>query len=239
MQEGIHLSIQTTQSNKPEMRLPISVKGTKDGLVFLLDEHCEFSLLLDHLDGLLNGETSTVFEGPDIAVSIDYGSRLMNAKEQRSLLEMFMQKDNFVIREWSSSTTARKSLPSFREKGPPQLVYKGTVRAGQNLSFDGDIVVIGDVNPGGEVVATGDVYVFGKLRGIAHAGSLGNEQSVIAAADFAPMQLRIGTRVSRAPGGEGQALGTFMEFAYVRDGVMAVDKLQYLSHWRQIPQLDR
>ncbi len=233
------MSIQTTQSHKSEMRLPVSVKGTKDGLLFLLDEQCEFSLLLSHLDGLLNGDTSAVFEGPQVAVSIDYGLRSLSTQEQRDLLALFLGKENFIIREFSNHTSARRALTGYREKLPAQFVYKGTVRAGQSLNFDGDIVVIGDVNPGGEVIATGDVYIFGKLRGIAHAGAMGNEQAVIAAADFAPMQLRIGTLVSRAPGGEGQVAGTFMEFAYIRDGVMAVDKLQYLSHWRQMPQLDR
>lgn len=239
VQEGINLSIQTTRSHKPEMRLPVSVKGTKDGLLFLLDEQCEFSLLIGHLDGLLNGETSAVFEGPEVAVSIDYGARSLTAEEQRQLMNLFLAKGNLIIREWSYHTSAKKSLVALREKTAPHLVYKGTVRAGQSLTFDGDIVIIGDVNPGAEVIAAGDVYVFGKLRGIAHAGSTGNEEAIIAAADFAPLQLRIGNRVSRAPVGAGQVFGTFMEFAYVREGVMAVDKLQFLSHWRQIPQLDR
>jgi len=236
---GSLLSIETTQSYKPEVKSPVAVKGTKDGLLFLLDEQCDFPLLLSHLDGLFHGDTKPVFDGPQVSVAVDYGARVMNGEQQQALLALFLGKENFVLREWSHHTAARRGLSGQRDRWPAQYVYKGTVRAGQCLTFDGDIVVIGDVNPGGEIVANGDVYVFGKLRGIAHAGAMGNEQSIIAAAEFAPMQLRIGNKVSRAPAQEGQFMNTFMEFAYVRDGVMAVDKLQYLSHWRQQPQLGR
>lgn len=212
---------------------PVLVKGIKTGLLFALDEHCPFDTLVGHLQDLLHGDMSGMFSGPQTAVSVDYGTRELSAEEIRVLMTLFLERDNFFIREWGPRTMARKSLPRSRSQAPGQTIFKGTVRAGQRLIFDGDVVVVGDVNPGGEIVASGDVYVFGRLSGIAHAGSDGDKKAVVAAAEFAPMQLRIASIVSRAPEVNGRTLQGTMEFAYLRDDGMAVDKVKYLASFRQ------
>jgi septum site-determining protein MinC len=216
-----------------DTRPPVAVKGTKDGLLFLLDEHCEFGALMAHLENLLCGEFSNLFEGPQIGVAVDFGSRKLSSEESRALIQLFLSKDNFLLLEWGAHTAARQALYANRNKLPGQTIHKGTVRAGQHLFFEGDVVIIGDVNPGGEVSATGDVYVFGKLRGIAHAGANGNKNAVVAASEFEPMQLRIAGIVSRPPEQDGRPLKAFMEFAYLTDGGMAVDKVQYLANLRR------
>jgi septum site-determining protein MinC len=206
---------------------PVAIKGTKDGLLFLLDEHCEFEKLVAHLECVLDGEGSVLFSDAEVPVSIEYGSRQLTLTENRALLDVFLKRENFLIRSFGSGGRGKSRHSSVPEL-PKQSIIKGTVRNGQRLEFEGDVVLIGDVNPGGELVATGDVYVFGKLRGIAHAGAAGDSRAIIAAAEFGPLQLRIADVVSRSPEREsGQALYTFMEFAYVRDGVMAVDKMVY------------
>jgi septum site-determining protein MinC len=60
-------------------------------------------------------------------------------------------------------------------------------------------VVIGDVNPGAEVIAGGDIVVWGRVRGLVHAGALGDEGAVICALDLAPTQLRIAGTIARSP----------------------------------------
>jgi septum site-determining protein MinC len=92
--------------------------------------------------------------------------------------------------------------PSTKEQPPVPvevLLVKQTIRSGQRLEHEGDIVVKGDLNPGGEIVATGDIIVLGALRGIAHAGASGNRQAEIVAFTLAPVQLRIAHIISRAP----------------------------------------
>lgn len=216
-----------------DQKPPVAIKGTKEGLLFILDESVEQQVLVEHLQNLFHGDTSSLFNGPEVGISIDYGVRKMSRAESREILDIFLQKDNFILLEWSSETMARRSLYVNRTKSSGQSIFKGTVRAGQNLFYDGDVVVIGDVNPGGEISATGDVYVFGRLRGTAHAGARGNEACIIAATEFSPMQLRIAGTVSRAPEVDGKPLNTFMEFAYLRDNNMAVDKIQFLSAHRK------
>jgi septum site-determining protein MinC len=226
------LAVNTTEQYKPDAKVPVSVKGMKEGLLFLLDEQCEYETLFEYLADMLHKNPSALLSGPEIQVSVDFGSRTFTRDESVQLLNVFLEKDNFMIREWGSQTSARRSMFTNRVRTPAQTIHKGTVRAGQQLFFEGDVVLIGDVNPGGEISATGDIYVFGRLRGVAHAGVSENHQAIIAAAEFAPMQLRIAGMVTRAPEVNGRYLNTFMEFAYLRDDGMAVDKMQYVSSLR-------
>lgn len=84
------------------------------------------------------------------------------------------------------------------EKFPTLYIHR-TLRSGQSISSDGNIVIIGDVNPGAEIVAKGDITVWGILGGIAHAGSDGNTYSRIRALKLNAIQLRIGNVFARRP----------------------------------------
>ncbi|HBN97146.1 MAG TPA: septum site-determining protein MinC, partial [Firmicutes bacterium] len=74
-----------------------------------------------------------------------------------------------------------------------------TIRSGQRLHYDGNVVVMGDVNPGAEIVCTGDILVLGSLRGVAHAGVEGKVDATVFAFRLEPTQLRIAHVISRAP----------------------------------------
>ncbi len=84
------------------------------------------------------------------------------------------------------------------------LYLDSTVRSGTAIQHDGSVVVIGDVNPGGEIQAGGNILVWGRLRGIAHAGASGNTQATIMSLHLVPTQLRLCDRVARAPDGNLQ-----------------------------------
>ena len=77
-------------------------------------------------------------------------------------------------------------------------------------------MVIGDVNPGAEIVAGGNIVVWGRARGLVHAGALGNEDTVICALDLAPTQLRIAGHIARSP--EDRRRKPAAEMASVREG---------------------
>lgn len=83
----------------------------------------------------------------------------------------------------------------------PTLYIKKTIRSGQSITSDGNLAIIGDVNPGAEVKAKGDITVWGILGGIAQAGSEGNHQAVIRALKMNPIQLRIAHVFARRPDG--------------------------------------
>jgi septum site-determining protein MinC len=71
------------------------------------------------------------------------------------------------------------------------FVYRGYLRSGHRLKRKEHVLVIGDVNPGAEVISDGDILVWGRLRGFAHAGANGNRRAIVAALDLEPTQLRI------------------------------------------------
>lgn len=81
----------------------------------------------------------------------------------------------------------------------PPYIYRGTLRSGQVFRHAGTVMVVGDVNPGAEVISGGDIFIWGKLRGIVHAGAMGNERSVVCAIDFEPIQLRIAGFIAMSP----------------------------------------
>lgn len=81
----------------------------------------------------------------------------------------------------------------------PTLYIHRTLRSGQSISSEGNIVIIGDVNPGAEIIAKGDITVWGILGGIAHAGSDGNAYSKIRALKLNAIQIRIGNIFARRP----------------------------------------
>jgi len=79
------------------------------------------------------------------------------------------------------------------------LYLQSTVRSGVEIRHPGTIVIFGDLNPGGKAIAAGDILVWGRLRGIAHAGAQGNHQCRITALQMEFTQLRIADAVARAP----------------------------------------
>ncbi|HHY08960.1 MAG TPA: septum site-determining protein MinC [Firmicutes bacterium] len=82
------------------------------------------------------------------------------------------------------------------------LLVRRTIRSGQGVYYDGNVVVMGDVNAGAEIVCSGDILVLGSLRGVAHAGAEGKIDATVYAFRLEPTQLRIAHYISRAPDGE-------------------------------------
>jgi septum site-determining protein MinC len=119
------------------------------------------------------------------------------------------------------TTTPGGLEPAAMDDPEAGLIARRTLRSGQQLRHPGSITVIGDVNPGAEVVAGGDIVVWGKLRGTVHAGAMGNETAVVCALDLAPTQLRIAQYFARSP--EGRRRKPLPEVARVRDGKIVAE----------------
>lgn len=100
------------------------------------------------------------------------------------------------------------------------LYLRSTIRSGGEIRHSGTVVIAGDVNPGGMVIASGDIIIWGRLRGVAHAGADGDRQCTIAALRMEPTQLRIADVVARAPQGPPQE--TDAEVAYITPGGLRI-----------------
>jgi septum site-determining protein MinC len=97
-------------------------------------------------------------------------------------------------------------------------IHRGTLRSGDHLQSEGSVLLLGDVNPGARISAAGHVLVWGRLRGVAHAGCGGDRQARITALQLRPLQLRIADAVARGPE-EAPAAGQAEEARLVDDQI--------------------
>ena len=123
----------------------------------------------------------------------------------------------FVVSSDSSGT------PSESVIKPALTVYR-TVRGGQEISYDGTIIIFGNVNPTARVVATNDIFVAGVTRGILHAGCQGDEAAAVAAGSFDGGQVRIAGFIARAP--DQPAVPTGFGVARIKDGQIEIQTIR-------------
>ena len=141
----------------------------------------------DALDNIFGEETNSAASAP--VENLDKTEVQEVIQHNDSAIQVSVNKDD------SEEIAQKKS-----EAGKlPTLYLRKTIRSGQSISSDGNIIVIGDVNPGAEIIAKGDITVWGILGGIAHAGSNGNEYARIRALKLNPVQIRIADVFARRP----------------------------------------
>ncbi len=203
----------------------VTIKGVKEGLIFLLDDACSYAELVKELSFKLEKTHQKILTGPTVHVQIKTGNREMTEEQKEEILQLFQKHDNLLVQ---SVTSERKEAePS---KGGLKTMT-GIIRSGQSVHYDGDLFFLGDVHPGGVITAVGDIYIMGSLKGVAHAGIDGNSNSIIAASHLKPTQLRIADVISRPPD-EWGIEEVFMEFAYLNGDSMEIDKIVNLHRRR-------
>lgn len=203
----------------------IFIKGTKEGLVLRLDDQCSYTELLDELTKKVSDEG---FEG-QAEVLLHLGYRYCNNEQTKEIISCVQQTEHLRVTKIQSEVMTvedcnRRLLESQSE------TFVGIVRSGQVITALGDLVIIGDVNPNGRVVAGGNIFVLGRLKGIAHAGSSGNKDAVIAASWLEATHLIIDNVVETMTD-ELSVLTEQpeMECAYLHtNGSIAIDRLQDL-----------
>lgn len=204
----------------------VRIKGIKDGLVFLLDDKCPFDDLISELRYKLEHSHQNILTGPIVHVDIKLGSRVVTEEDKEAVLEILKGQGNLLIR-------TVEAMEDPQEKDPDALfLMSGILRSGQVLHHEGNLLFLGDVNPGGTITCSGDIYILGALKGMAHAGINGNQDAIIAASLLAPTQLRIADIISRPPDEWGTRESS-MEFAYLSDGAMQIDKIHNIVRLRQ------
>jgi septum site-determining protein MinC len=215
----------------------IEVKGIKNGLLIELTDgdwqECEDSLL-SHID-----ENQSFFKGAKLVLDVgqrdlrsEQLSSLRNALSDREIklkailstseaTERASQDLGLEIKIDQSSHLPEKTPINTELDGEEAVFLQRTLRSGHKISYHGHIVVLGDVNPGAELIAGGNIIVYGRLRGVVHAGAGGDPEAVVCALDLSPTQLRIADTISVSPPRKGK---TRPEIAYLEDGqVLARD----------------
>ncbi len=132
----------------------------------------------------------------------DFAGARADIAQRRSRGETTVRRAAPAAQAVATAAATQADMPVA--SAPATLYHVGTLRGGQALHNVGNIVIVGDVNPGAEFVASGDIVVFGALRGVAHAGAQGDVNARVHAIELAPTQLRIATYIAADAGDRAQ-----------------------------------
>lgn len=135
----------------------------------------------------------------------------------------------YSVEQQPPNTHLTQSAPAPGTPLDDPLYLQSTIRSGMEIRHAGTIVVLGDVNPGGSLVAEGDIVVWGRLKGLAHAGSNGNQRCRIMTLHMEPTQLRIADKVARPP--DTPPTEYFPEVAYIGEGGIRIARAQDFARW--------
>jgi len=204
----------------------VAIKGTRDGLTVVIGQG-EWEELLGELERQLSA-TEFFFQGSDVSLEVS-GRKLTeeDLKQLQKILERHQVTLKRVVSDVASTRSAARTIglvarkPVLEEENYA-LLKRGPIRSGQRVEYPGPVVILGDVNPGAEIVAGGDIIVWGRLRGRAYAGAGGDDSCVICALALEPSLLRIGRYAARPPEGEASA-SRVPEVAFVQEGRIVVE----------------
>ena len=250
MEDTSGSNISEAQSNlereeKQSVQGNIAIKGTRNGLLLTLEPETPFIELLNALSHRLS-EAPGFFRGASLA--LDTRRRNLRISERTQLEELLANyqmsvtsleqtliakqnepevissdvgNDPDITAEIPSEQTQEQAYRLDPRDSDDTLFVRRTVRSGQAIHHASSIVILGDVNPGAEIVASGDIIVWGVLRGMVHAGYPNNENAIVCSLLLAPVQLRIAHLLSRPP--DGFQVQARPEFATIKNGQIVVE----------------
>lgn len=210
----------------------VEIKGTKEGIVFQFLPDTEFDPIMVELKKKLT-EGSNFFKGAKI---ISITGRDMEEHEIEAIQSLVRSefKLEIVDRPYKKALKIgidEEMTEEMAERNQDQVVIKsttifhrGTLRSGKRIESEADLVVLGDVNPGAELIAGGNIVVMGYLRGVAHAGRSGDPRAFVSANKLQPTQLRIGALITRSPD-EGHDEPDYPEIAFIRNNNIIIEPI--------------
>ena len=214
----------------------IRIKGMRDGLLVSLPEgewDEQSAALLAQIDS-----QQPFFQGARLA--LDVGPQVIKVNEMVELRDRLSERNVSLWAVISESpmteqtaqllglaTRVSKPRPEEQqniEAGPVSqetaLYVNRTMRSGTRVEFPGTVVVLGDVNPGAELVVDGSAIIWGRLRGAVHAGAAGDAEAVVCALEIAPMRLQIAGEVWDRSGGDAEGRPGM---AAIRNGTLVLE----------------
>lgn len=197
-------------------------RGTREGIHIYLSDEVDFPEVVNSLEDRL-AHSSNFFRGARIVINT--GRRSLSADQVETVRQVLHQHDGVQL------LRLEQAKPERVQSEMTALVIERTIRSGQQFYHPGHVVVIGDVNPGGEVIADGNIIILGALRGAAHAGYSGRREAIVAATIMAPAQVSIAGVWARQPDEEtsGNANRSIPEVARLRDSQIVIEPYQHIQ----------
>jgi len=225
------------------MKPSLTVKGIQNGLLITLPAG-EWSNVTAQLLETVAAQDD-FFRGARLAIQIE--DRALGAAELGSLRSALAEHEVTLWAILSTSETTQsaaadlglsRDLETRRSEdddvpvdtqlpGEEAVLLQRTLRSGHSVRHPGHVVVIGDVSPGAEIIAGGHVIVWGRLRGVVHAGAAGDESAMVCALDLTPTQLRIAGHITVSPSRRGKPKP---ERALIRDDQLIAEQWQVGRH---------
>ena len=174
----------------------VIIKGKNDRLVIALNPDIDFLDICDILKTKILEAKSFIGNS---RMAIEFSGRTLTNDEENTLIGIITNNSNIVIsyifskKEKSEQEIDLESLNPLIEEGRTHF-FRGTLRSGAKIESDGNVVVLGDVNPSSIIKARGNVIVLGHLNGTVYAGLGGDDRAFIGAIYFNPIQLTIGMK---------------------------------------------
>ncbi len=184
------------------MKEPVNIKGTKSGIILVLDPDMPLEDLLDAVKTKFT--SSRKFFG-DASVALTFEGRKLTDDEKFAIAGVVSDNSDLNV---VCITEENADKEEFLKKALKDKLadlssntgrfYKGTLRNGQVVDFETSIIILGDVNAGAQVVSKGSIIVLGALYGNAFAGAGGSKNVFVAALNMNPTQIRIGDSIARS-----------------------------------------
>lgn len=196
----------------------VTIKGTKSGIILVLDGDVAFESLKDEI--AVKFQEASGFLGNSNMGLIVRGRKLSES-EEREVVDIINNNSSLKIvciideesdlekRFASAVSSGEQELkPEIHQEDTVNddqttsynsnnaLIYKGNLRSGQDISCEQNVVILGDVKPGANVVSYGSIFILGELRGNAFAGAGGDRNAVIMALKLDPLQVRIADAIA-------------------------------------------
>lgn len=185
------------------MKEKVVIKGTKSGIILVLDADATYEELKKGVAEKF--EKSAAFLG-EAEKAIAFQGRELTDDQKIELIEIIQEhcklsiicilEDDSKLEEAFQKTLEQKLMETDYNTGQ---FFKGNLRSGQVLDVETSIIIIGDVKAGARVISKGNVIILGALRGNVYAGADGNVDAFVVALDMDPVQIRIADTIARSP----------------------------------------
>lgn len=214
------------------MREDVVFKGSKGGLELVINQTADFNAILEQLKDKL--ESAAHFFTGSTGVKVVSGKNKLTGDERRQLISLLAgyglalhdqpEPEPLPPEALVLDNDDAEDIPvEYRQEaeGRQTLIISRMLRSGQKVVFDGSVIIMGDVNPGAEIIAGGNITVQGTCRGLAHAGASGDQTATITADKLIAGQLRIAGIIARAP--DKQDVPVYRETARIDGGIVVIE----------------
>lgn len=229
------------------MKDQVMIKGTKSGIVLVLDSEADFEDLKTKVgdkfkessDFLGKSDKALSFQGRKLdddqkeeiiqVIHNNCDLKIVCVTEDYDELEKLFKKSLEEATESKEEDSAQKSEnpeeQDFYSYTSTGQFFKGNLRSGQVLEAETSIIVLGDVKAGSKVVSKGNIIVLGSVKGNVYAGAGGNANAFVVALDMDPVQVRIADTIARAPDQRKLSKKKETRIAICQDGNIYIEPL--------------